>query len=396
MLHERARRTSRVVCAVALSAVITGTCAASARGAGTPFRAIAVVSGLHEPVDVAFSPNDSASMYVVERGGLIRRVVGGRADSTPFLDIRSAISTAGSERGLLSMVFDPGYESNKAFYVQYASKGGSIQVARYVVRNGLGDPSSRSVLLTMPEQRLWPGGPQSLYHNGGELAFGTDSALYASVGDGGYWRTSGKPCRPRVKCPLSPDPHGNAQNLSVLRGKLIRLDIFDSSAAPTVVAYGLRNPWRYSFDRETGDTYIGDVGWNRAEEIDLIPSSSVTALTNFGWSVYEGRSKRPGGAARVNPGGTLAGPLYAYGHEHGDCSITGGYVYRGSTVPSMAGRYIFGDFCSGRVWSIRPVAGRATDLRLEPLKIPALDSFAEDQSGELYAVSFKGRVFALR
>lgn len=344
-------------------------------------------------MDVAFAPGEPGSFYVVERGGLIRRSVFGRLDSTPFLDVRTLISTAGRERGLLSLAFDPGFASNHLFYVQYVARNGSIDVVRYSARNNRADDSTRSVLVRMPAQFLWPGGPQSLYHNGGELEFGPDGALYSSVGDGGYWHVSGKPCRRRLKCVLSPDPHGNAQNLSVLRGKLLRIDVSRPSTAPHVVAYGLRNPWRYSFDRLTGDVYIGDVGFERTEEIDVIPAAARAGLSNFGWSVFEGRAKRPGGARRVNPRGTLLGPLYVYGHRRGDCTVIGGYVYRGNAVPAMAGRYIFGDFCSGRLWSMF-TAGRGA--RVEPLRIRALDSFAQDASGELYAVSYDGRVYALR
>jgi glucose/arabinose dehydrogenase len=385
---------------VALAVGGTGTAAydhaAASEGSQRPFRPVLVARGLHQPVDIAFAPGETGAFYVVERGGLIRRSSAGRLEEAPFLDVRSSISTAGTERGLLSLVFDPNYASNHLFYVQYVSRGGSIDVVRYATRNNRGDESTRSVLTRMPAQFLWPGGPQSLYHNGGGLVFGPDGALYSSVGDGGYWHASGRPCRSRVKCVLSPDPHGNAQNLSVLRGKLLRIDVSKQATPPHIVAYGLRNPWRYSFDRATGDMYIGDVGYERAEEVDVIPSSSLSRLSNFGWSVFEGRARRPGGPRRVNPRGTLRGPLYVYGHSHGDCTVVGGYVYRGSALPQMAGRYVFGDFCSGRVWSLATAGGRARAVRLEPLHIPALDSFGEDASGELYAVSYGGRVYALR
>lgn len=177
----------------------------------------------------------------------------------------------------------------------------------------------------------------------------------------------------------------------MLLGKLFRLDVRASSPQPDIVAYGLRNAWRFSF-APNGDVVIGDVGWNTAEEIDVLRSGS--GLVNFGWSVYEGRGARAGAVPALNPQGRLVAPAFTYRTRFaGNCAITGGYVYRGRAVPSLRGRYVFGDYCGGTVWSVRLANGVASGLRVEPVRVPDLVSFGEDARGELYAVSRRGGVY---
>jgi glucose/arabinose dehydrogenase len=220
---------------------------------------------------------------------------------------------------------------------------------------------------------------ESLYHNGGQLAFGPDGLLYAGVGDGGYLGRD-------------PDPRGNSQNLGVLLGKIFRLDVSQPEPKPELVAYGLRNPWRFSF-APSGDLLIGDVGYNAAEEVDRLPAGTA-GLVNFGWSVYEGRQKRRTSVA-LNPAGTLVWPVLTYRtFAPGNCAITGGFVYRGG-VRALAGRYVYGDYCSGRIWSARIDAGRAVGVRREPFVVGDLASFGEDQVRELYVVSLAGTIYRL-
>jgi glucose/arabinose dehydrogenase len=212
-------------------------------------------------------------------------------------------------------------------------------------------------------------------HNGGGLAFGPDGFLYVGMGDGG----SGG------------DPEDRAQDLRSLLGKMLRLDVRRPGSAPVIVALGLRNPWRYSFDRLTGDLYIGDVGQSALEEVNFTPRSSP-GLENYGWDVYEG-SRR---FEQKEPGpGKLVFPVFEYDQDDGSCSVVGGYVYRGPAQPALRGRYIVGDYCSGNVWTFRVVRGEATDVRREAFRIRSLTSFGESAAGELYATSHSGTLYRL-
>lgn len=339
------------------------------------YRLRQVARGLQQPLYVAAAPGEPARLYVVLRRGIVRVLERGRLRPASFLDVRSRIQLFG-EMGLLSIAFHPDYQSNGLVYAAFNDDvdGYPVTVAEYHVRNGQVDRSTERVLLRVPHR-------DSPYHNGGHLQFGPDGKLYLAVGDGGYIRDGGR---------LIPDPHENAQNLDVLLGKLMRLDPAAAAPVPEIVAYGLRNPWRWAF-APNGDVVIGDVGWNSAEEIDVLPAGS--GLVNFGWSVYEGRRARPNAGA-LNPAGRLVGPAFTYATRvKGNCSIIGGYVYRGRAVPRLRGRYVFGDYCSGRIWSVRIADGRVTGRRLEPVKVPGLNSFGEDLTGELYAVSQRGRAY---
>jgi glucose/arabinose dehydrogenase len=209
-------------------------------------------------------------------------------------------------------------------------------------------------------------------HNGGQLQFGPDGMLYVGMGDGGS----------------AGDPDDNGQNPAVLLGKLLRTDPL--KVRWEIVGYGLRNPWRFSFDRVTGDLYIGDVGQDEVEEIDYRTKGAPPA--NYGWAHYEG--SRVFEEVPLDPSGPIVFPIHEYLHDEG-CSVTGGYVYRGRAVAAAAGRYFFGDYCQGTVWSLRVVEGKAVDLRREPFRVASLSSFGEDTRGELYLVSLAGSVYRL-
>jgi glucose/arabinose dehydrogenase len=320
----------------------------------TEYRFRQVASGFDQPVYVAQPKSEPNRLYVVEQPGRIVVLQNGRRST--FLDIRSRVESGG-EQGLLSVAFSPGYAKNHRFFVYYTvSPTGDIEVDSFVSRGGRAVVSSRRRLLLVPHH-------VNSNHNGGQLEFGPDGALYAGTGDGG----SGG------------DPPNNAQNLSRRLGKLLRF----AGGRWRVAAYGLRNPWRFSFDRANGDLYIGDVGQGDWEEIDYRPRAAIRQLANYGWSAYEGNA--PYTPSRLNRRGTLVRPVAVYSHSNG-CSVTGGYVYRGRSVPAARGRYFYGDYCSGLMWSLKISRGRA-DTKREPFRIDGLSSFGEAANGELYAVS---------
>jgi glucose/arabinose dehydrogenase len=327
-----------------------------------------VARGFDSPVDVAANPSEPGKVYVVEQDGVIKVVVKGRVRSQPFLDIRNLISSGG-ERGLLSVAFHPRYAKNHLFYVDYTDTDGNTRVVEY------GSDGTRAVLASARqlffEQQPFPN------HNGGQLAFGPDGLLYIGLGDGG----SGG------------DPNNNGQTFVTKLAKIWKLDVNRTGAQPVLVAYGLRNPWRFSFDRATGDLYIGDVGQGKWEEIDYVRRAQLGGLMNFGWAVYEGTA--PYDTSRtLDPSGRLVSPIQVYGHDVG-CSVTGGFVYRGKSRPDLVGRYFYGDYCSGTVWSLRVRNGTATGVRKELFTIPALTSFGEGAAGALYAVSQRGTLYRI-
>jgi len=324
-----------------------------------------IVTGLDAPVDLASTPSEPDRLYVVEQPGRIRVIENGRLSPQPFLDITSAVQSGG-EQGLLSVAFHPDYPDNGLFYVDYTDLEGNTRVVEFEARGGESPARKRELLFV--EQPY-------ANHNGGQLAFGPDGRLYVGMGDGG----SGG------------DPENRAQNLDERLGKLLSLDVDQGGSDWRIEGYGLRNPWRFSFDRETGDLWIGDVGQGEWEEIDHTPQGEP-GLENYGWDVFEGRhrfeDKEP------NPRGRLVMPVAEYSHEHG-CSVTGGFVYRGEGIPAAQGRYFYGDYCSGNVWSLAFHDGQATDIRRHRFRVAALSSFGEDAAGELYLVSLEGNVFRL-
>jgi glucose/arabinose dehydrogenase len=321
-----------------------------------------VVAGLDSPVDVTAPRSEPGRLYVVEQSGRIRVVVSGKLRAKPFLDIRPLV-LSGGEQGLLSVALHPNYAKNRRFYVDYTDRNGDTRVVEYRAdRTGARAlPATRRQLFAVNQP--YPN------HNGGQLAFGPDGQLYCGMGDGG----SGG------------DPENRAQNLSSLLGKLLRIDPVRRGARPVIAAYGLRNPWRFSFDRTTGDLWIGDVGQNMWEEIDHTSRVSP-GLENYGWDVYEGNAifedKPP------DTRGTLVKPVFVYGRDQG-YSVTGGFVYRGSAFPALKGQYVFGDYGSGKIWTLTPANGSFTP-QLQAITVPGLSSFGEDAKGELYAVSVTG------
>ncbi len=363
-----------------------GACAAGAPVGGIPaLTARLVVSGLRNPLDLQSVPGDAERLYVVEQGGRIRVVRNGQLQSAAFLDVASRLSSGG-ERGLLGLAFHPQFASNRRFYVNYTNPAGDTHIAEYRASSAdAADPASERVLLVVPQ-------PFS-NHNGGGLAFDNSGRLLIALGDGG----SGG------------DPQNNGQRLDTLLGKIVRIDVDAGSpyslpadnpflatagARGEIWAYGLRNPFKIAVDRPTGDLYIGDVGQNRVEEID-VGAAARRGGENYGWRITEGtQCFNP--ASGCDRGG-ITPPVYEYTHAEG-CSVTGGAVYRGCRVPALAGTYFFGDFCTGLVRSFRLANGAASELRdwtSATRGVGAPSSFGLDAAGELYIVDYDGELYRL-
>jgi glucose/arabinose dehydrogenase len=342
----------------------------AARGAAPPAVALQKVPGaFDQPVYVTAPPGDATRLFVVEKTGRIRIVKNGVVLAQPFLDLSGVVSTDG-ERGLLSLAFAPGYASNGRFYVDYTNRSGDTRVVRYAVSGT--DPdraamSTRRVLLRVRQ-------PYS-NHNGGQLQFGPDGRLYVGMGDGGS----------------AGDPQGHAQDLRSRLGKLLRINVGSSPARVTWYAKGLRNPWRFSFDRATGALWIGDVGQNRWEEVDYLRPGRP-AGANLGWNGYEARHLYKKSVAARLVKSKLVWPVAAYSHGVGD-AVTGGYVYRGAAIPALRGFYVFGDFSSGRVWAMKGRGGTRAALPGADRTTTHISSFGQDAAGELYVVSLDGSVF---
>ncbi len=344
-----------------------------------------ITDALSRPVFATAAPGDAARLFVVEQTGRIRIVEGDALLPDPFLDINARISCCG-ERGLLSLAFDPAYAQNGRFYVYYTDVAGDTRVSRFSVGGNpnTADPGSEALIIAVPQ-------PYS-NHNGGLIAFGPDGHLYVGLGDGGN----------------ANDPDGNGQDLGTLLGSILRIAVGGSggytvpadnpfvgspAARSEIWAYGLRNPWRFSFDRQTGDRYIGDVGQGRIEEIDVEPSTSAGGV-NYGWNTMEG-SECFGAPTCDRTGLTL--PVFEYDHGSG-CSVTGGYVYRGAALPALRGIYFYSDYCSGWIRSFRYQNGQATEPTdwtgvLNPGA--NVTSFGEDAAGELYVTTLGGRLYRL-
>jgi len=351
-----------VAAAVAAGIGLWAGSASSGLAAFTPY-----ASGFDSPVYVTSAPGDTTTLYVVEQPGVIKIVRNGAVAGT-FLDLRSRIKSGG-EQGLLSVAFHPQYATNQRFYVDYTDTSGDTRVVEFKSANGVGNPASARQLLFVNQ-------PYD-NHNGGQLEFDTKGYLYVGMGDGG----SGG------------DPENRAQNLKSRLGKLLRVNPARTGSAWQIVGYGLRNPWRFSFDRKTGNLWIGDVGQNAWEEIDYRNAARVGRLANYGWSRFEGKSVFDSHKPYVRKGDAIS-PVLAYPHSAG-CSITGGYVYRGSAVPSAQGRYYYGDYCSGTIWSFKAGNGRLSAPTVAG-SIKNLSSFGEDGNGELFATSLDGSLYRLR
>ena len=364
----------KLVRSIILTASLSGPIflfSAASWGAVT-IKAEPVVTGLSSPVDITHAGDGSGRLFITLQGGRVVIFDGVQILSPPFLDINSLVSSGG-ERGLLGAAFHPNYVGNGFFYVSYTDTAGDSVIARYSVSldPNRADPTSGVILLTIPQ-------PFS-NHNGGQLHFGPDGYLYIGIGDGG----SGG------------DPQNNGQDLGKLLGKILRIDVdsgFPFTVPPDnpfvgvvgareeIWSFGLRNPWRFSFDRLTGDMFIGDVGQNSWEEVDFQPANS-TGGENYGWRLMEGNSC-------FNPAincnnGTLTLPILVYDHSVG-CSVTGGYLYRGSKNPNLNGLYLYGDFCSGLIWGAQEdgLGGWNTTVLLDTNF--SISTFGEDESGEIY------------
>lgn len=363
------RRASFVV--AALAALVLGIGCAGAAGPATRERAALslqrVIGGLDAPVHVAAPRSEPGRLYVVEQAGRILVVERGRVRRV-FLDIRGIVRSGG-EQGLFSIAFHPNYAENRRFYVNYTDVNGDTRVVEY-------RSNGRRAMLSTRRQLLAVDQPYS-NHNGGGLAFGTNGRLYIGMGDGG----------------AGGDPENRAQNMGSRLGKMLTIDVNRRGARPQIDALGLRNPWRFSFDRANGDLYIGDVGQNAWEEIDYLAGARLPRLQNYGWDAFEGRARFED---KEPSRGELIKPIEVYSNSEQGCSVTGGFVYRGSAVGTARGRYFYGDYCSGTVWSLRVVSGKARQLRREPFEVSQLTSFGEDARGELYLVSHGGTIFRLR
>ncbi|HNP61687.1 MAG TPA: PQQ-dependent sugar dehydrogenase [Nitrospirales bacterium] len=328
-----------------------------------------------KPVFLTGSPDQTKRLFVVEQHGRIVILTPGQRDPSLFLDITEKLSTGG-ERGLLGLAFHPQYSTNGRFFVNYTrARDGATVIAEHQVSPAPNQANPQETIrLVIPQ-------PYS-NHNGGMIAFGPDALLYIGMGDGG----------------AGGDPENRAQDRQSLLGKILRIDVngpppyripadnpfIGQQGQPEIFALGLRNPWRFSFDRQTGELWAGDVGQNLWEEIDVIAKGK-----NYGWRLFEGsHCFKPSKNCELAEG--VVRPVTEYRHEQGRCSVTGGYVYRGKHVPWLEGVYVFGDYCTGEIWGYRD--GQTTQLLDTDLQIA---SFGEDREGEIYVVGHQGKIFQI-
>ena len=344
---------------------------------------IPVVNGLEKPVHITHASDGRGRLFIVEQPGRVRIFNNGALQPTPFLDISDRVHCCG-ERGLLSIAFPPNFAVKGYFYVNYTNAAGNTVISRFSVSGSgdIADPASESLILTIDQP--FPN------HNGGQIAFGPDGMLYIGMGDGGG----------------GGDPLGSGQDLASLLGKLLRIDVESgippyaipatnpfvavNNVRPEIWASGLRNPWRFSFDRDTGDLYIADVGQNQYEEINFQPAASPGG-ENYGWNILEGSHCYQQSSCN-SPGLML--PVMEYDHNSGDRSITGGHVYRGGVFPRMRGIYFFADFVSGRVAGIRSSATGFEAALLADTDF-AIGSFGENEQGEIYLADYNGAIYRI-
>jgi glucose/arabinose dehydrogenase len=363
-------------------------------GSQSPFQLdlVPIAAMFRSPVFVADAGDGTGRLFVVEKRGVIKIVQDGVASKHPFLNIQERVEDSGGEQGLLSLAFHPDYARNGTFFVAYTAPGNDLIVASFTVptdRPNRADPGSHRVLLRIQKQYD--------EHHGGLVSFGPDGYLYIGVGDGGR----------------AAEVDGYSQRLDTLLGKLLRIDVNHSGgglaygippdnpfvgvpgARPEIWAYGLRNPWRFSFDRETGNFFIADVGSEGSEEVDVQPAESAGG-ENYGWNVFEGaQCHRPNASEHCDSTGMVE-PIWGYEHPEvkDGCAIVGGHVYRGVAFPELVGAYLAADFCTGRVWALRQHEGRWTATVLFQLDT-FISSFAEDSGGELYLIGLAGNVYRL-
>lgn len=342
-----------------------------------------VVDGLDKPTDLTHAGDGSGLLYITEQPGRVRVIRDGRLLETPFLDLTDRVGARGNEQGLLGIAFRPDFAQSRVFFVNYTDINGDTIIAGFLANADGLTADKASAWQVLKIEQPYPN------HNGGQIKFGPDGMLYIGTGDGGS----------------AGDPHNFAQNVTSLLGKMLRIDVSQSSrdqpyripdgnpqfgdGAPAEIwAIGLRNPWRFSFDRLTGDMFIADVGQNRFEEINFQPANQ--GGQNYGWKLREGFEPYAG-----DPGSAvLTDPIYQYDHRGGECSVTGGYVYRGSAVPALIGAYVYGDFCSGTIWTLRPNGDAWVNETLFRTGYN-ITSFGEDEAGELYVLDRAGAVYKL-
>jgi glucose/arabinose dehydrogenase len=332
-----------------------------------------IANGLTRPVDIQSAFDGSGRLYIIEKYGAIRIFENGQLLEQPFLNIDDRVNARGNEMGLLGLAFHPNFEENGYFYVNYTGDGGHTRISRFQTNGNAADPTTETILLSVNQP--YPN------HNGGVVAFGPDGYLYIGLGDGG----------------AGGDPQKNGQNTASLLGKILRIDVnngdpysipSDNPFGNEVWAYGLRNPWRMSFDTVTGDLWIGDVGQGEWEEINYLPVGSPSGA-NFGWSIMEGNHGYDG---ELQPGLLL--PATEYSHSSGDgCSVTGGYVYRGF-MPEWNGIYLYGDYCSGLIWGLILSNGSWQNQVLFDTD-SLITSFGQDEAGEIYLTADSGEVYIL-
>lgn len=384
--------TRRVAAAVTVGAISAGMCVASSAAAGAADQPrLKQVGTFDQPIYVTAPPRDRSRLFVVEKSGRIRVMVKDTVRARPLLDLSRRVSS-GNEQGLLSMAFSPGFARNRTFFVNYTDRAGDTRVVRYKVKK-----SNRNVAVPSSARTLLHIDQPYTNHNGGQLQVGPDGLLYVGMGDGGG----------------AGDPDNRAQNQKSPLGKMLviptsggwgadapagsaRLTVPFSSAfvtrppvQPRSYAYGLRNPWRFSFDRATGDLVIADVGQDEWEEIDVLRAGTA-AGSNFGWRVFEGPARVTQGRAPAAVSPTLSRP-----HSSDTCSITGGYVVRDRSVPTLLGRYVYADFCGSAIRAVTLSDGVARNDGVTGMQASSVVSFGEDGRGRVYVVSLNGQVYRI-
>ncbi|MCU0512324.1 MAG: PQQ-dependent sugar dehydrogenase [Anaerolineae bacterium] len=347
-----------------------------------------LVAGLRRPLFLTHAGDGSGRLFIMEQGGIIHVTDAQGQDQRIFLDVSALVSAdansnAYTERGLLGLAFHPDYARNGTFFINYTDRRGTSVVARYQVSAAdanSADPNSAEIILTQTQP--FPN------HNGGHMAFGPEGYLYISLGDGG----------------AAGDPLNAGQDLNTLLGKILRIDVNGATGysipadnpfvagggLPEIWAYGLRNVWRFSFDRATGDLYLADVGQNQWEEINFQAAGSPGG-ENYGWKGYEASTIFD----QRFVASTVVAPVAEYEHGANGCSVTGGYVYRGAALPALDGAYLYGDYCTGRTWlTYRDALNAWQTMQFQDTRL-TISSFGQDEAGELYVVDYSGSVYRL-
>lgn len=338
----------------------------AATSGGAPLGLDLVASGFVAPVDLVTAPRERGRLYVVEQEGRVHVVAGGRTLRRPFLDLR-AETVFRSEQGLLGLAFHPRYDENGRVYAHFTDGLGDTRVVEFTATNGRVAPATRRDLLYVDQ-------PYE-NHNGGQIRFGPDGKLYVALGDGGS----------------AYDPERRSQDSSTRLGKLLRADVDRRVPRWEVVGYGLRNPWKFAFDRGTGGLYVADVGQDEWEEVNFVPPRRRGAL-NFGWDVYEGYERVA--ADPLMGDAELVWPVAVYAHDP-RCSVTGGVVYRGTRIRALVGRFFYGDYCTGEIWSLRVGPDGRAAVRAETPRLPSVVAFGEDDTGEILVASHSGDVYRI-